>query len=101
MKYMIFSTLFAADYKISAQDAGIPNPGSEGNDVFNGVLTMVYFFAAVAAVITIVVAGILYATADGDPGKVKTARNAIIYAVVGLLVVLMAFVITSFVIGRF
>jgi len=101
MQVIYLAYIVATDFKLSAKDAGVPNAGSNGNDVLTGVLNMVYFSAGVAAVITIVVAGILYATADGDAGKVKTARNAILYAVIGPVAVLMAFVITGFILGRF
>ena len=38
-------------------------------------------------------------TSAGDPDKVKNAKNAIMYAVIGLIVTLMAFAITNFIIG--
>lgn len=71
------------------------------NDVVVGVLNTTYFIAGAASVIVIIIAGILYATSEGDSAKVKRAKDAILYAVAGLIVVMMAFVITGFVIGRF
>lgn len=91
-------TLFAAD-KIDPNSVGIPT--GDANVVINGVLSTAYFAAGVACVIVIIIAGILFATADGNPQQIARARNAIIYALVGLGAVLMAFVITGFVIGWF
>lgn len=91
-------TLFAAD-KIDPSSVGIP--AGDANTVINGVLSTAYFAAGVVCVIVIIIAGILFATADGSPQQIARARNAIIYALVGLVVVLMAFVITGFVIGWF
>lgn len=34
----------------------------------------------------------------GDPGKVKKAKDVLLYAVIGIVVVMVAFVITSFII---
>lgn len=82
-------------------DGEVNIPHGDANDLFNGVLTLVYFVAGVTCVIVIVVAGILYALSEGDATKVKTAKNAVLYAVAGLVIVMMAFVITQFVIGRF
>ena len=84
---------------LSASSVGIPQV--DANDVVKGVLNTVYFIAGAAAIIIIIIGGVLYATSEGDPSKVQTAKNAILYAVVGLIVVMMAFVITGFVIGRF
>lgn len=76
-------------------------PTASADNVLTGVLRLVYMAAGVVCVVTIIIGGIRYATSDGDPGKVKAARNAILYAVVGLVVIAMAFVITGFIAGRF
>lgn len=85
--------------KITPGDVGVPAVNAD--NVFVGGLSIVYFFAGVACVISIIAGGILYAISDGDSGKVKTAKNAILYAVVGLIVILIAFVLTGFIVGRF
>ncbi len=77
----------------------IPTPDS--NSVLTGVLNTVYFAAGVAAVIVIIIAGIMYATSEGDSGKTAKAKNMILYAVVGLVVIILAFVITGFIMGNF
>ncbi len=53
--------------------------------------------AAVISVLVIVIAGIQFILSSGEPGKVAKARNAILYAVVGLAVSLSATAIASFV----
>lgn len=91
--------LVAAATKIDPGKVGVENIPAD--DLLNGVLTTVYFLGGVVCVMVLVGAGILYATSEGDANKVKTAKNAIIYALVGLVIIMMAFVITWFVIGRF
>jgi hypothetical protein len=49
------------------------------------------------AVVMFVVAGILFLTAQGDPEKVKTARNAAIWGVAGIVVGIMAYSIIAIV----
>ncbi len=88
---------FAA--KVNPGDVGIPTVGADS--VLTGVLNIVYFVAGMTAVIVIIICGILYSTSQGDAAKVKRAKDGILYAVVGLVVVMMAFVITNFIIGRF
>lgn len=78
---------------------GIPTTSAE--DVFEGGLTLVYYIAGIICIISIVAAGILYALSNGEAEKIKAAKNTILYAVIGLVVVMMAFVITGFIVGRF
>lgn len=66
-----------------------------------GVLNTVYFAAGMAAIIVIIVSAIFYVISQGEPAKIKRAKDGILYALVGLVVILLAFVITNFVIGRF
>lgn len=58
-----------------------------------------YTVAGVVAVIFIIKNAIDYMISQGDPGKTKKATHGIIYAVVGLVIVLLAAVITGFVIN--
>jgi len=53
------------------------------------------------AVIMIVVGGVRYTTSNGDSSAIKSAKDTILYAVVGLVVAMMAFAIVNFVIDRF
>jgi hypothetical protein len=83
---------------IDPEAIGIPK--NDPNAVLSGGLNAVYFVAGAACVIVIVVAGMLYTLSAGDSNQIKIAKNAIIYAVAGLAVILMAFTITAFIIGR-
>lgn len=56
------------------------------------------FILGIAAVIVIVIGGLRYATANGDPQKITSAKNTIMYAVVGLIVAVMAWAIVTFVV---
>ncbi len=79
----------------------INNVSKLGADsVMSGILNGVYFMIGIAAVISIIVGGIIYATSGGDPNGAKRGKDIILYAIIGLVVSLMAFVITGFVIAR-
>lgn len=91
--------LYTLAYQITPEQIGVEEVNA--NDVVIGVLNTAYYVAGIAAIIVIIIAGIMYTTSSGDPGKTKTAREAIIYAVTGLVIVGMAFFITGFVAGRF
>lgn len=85
--------------KIDAGKAGIPKVGA--NDALQGILTTVYIVAGFTAVIVIILGGIFYAISQGDQSKVKFAKDTILYAFIGLVVIMMAFLITNFIIGSF
>lgn len=91
-------TNIAATVSIDPSKVGIPK--NDADSVLSGGLSAVYFAGGIACVIVIIVAGILYTLSAGDSNQIKIAKNAILYAVVGLVVILMAFVITAFVIGE-
>ncbi len=92
--------LFAADKPpLKASEVNIPNTSAD--DVALAALAIVYWVTGVAAVIVIIIGGIIYATSDGNPQRVERGRKAITYSIVGLVVILSAFVITNFVVGRF
>lgn len=89
----------APTISISAKDLNLEDGATtlKGGDVAQ-VLMYVYIVAGMVAVIVIVIGGIRYATSAGDSGSVQTAKNTIQYAVVGLVVIIMAAAITDFVI---
>lgn len=51
----------------------------------------------VVAVFMVIFGGFQYTTSQGDPGKVKKAKDTILYGIVGLVVALLAFGIVNFV----
>lgn len=63
------------------------------------LLNTVYFAAGTIAVIVLVIAGFMYVTSAGSPDKAKKAKNAILGAVIGLVLILLAFSITAIVMG--
>ncbi|MBB1555873.1 hypothetical protein HG445_002690 [Candidatus Saccharibacteria bacterium] len=85
---------------LNASNVGIPVPGG-GNDqtVIRSIMYPVYFWAGVVAVVVIIAAGFFYVTSSGNPQQLTRAKNAIMGAVVGLIVVLLAFSITAIVLG--
>lgn len=70
----------------------------------NGILVTVANFmaliAGVAAVIILLIASIKYITAGGDPKEIESAKNTIIYALVGILIILSAKVLITYVVSK-
>ena len=93
------AALLKAGTDESAGEVNIPQLTAD--EVLQNGLNILYFLAGVVAVIVIIIAGIYYATSSGDSGKVTKAKNMILYSIVGLVIILSAFAITNFVVGRF
>ncbi len=52
---------------------------------------------AALAVLVLIIAGIMYILSGGDEGKVETAKTWIIYAIIGLIIALLGYVIINIV----
>lgn len=76
-------------------------PKTDPAVVWQNILNTTYFFAGVVAVFVIIYAGMRYILARGKEENIVKAKNTIIYAISGLIVILLAFVITNFVLGSF
>lgn len=71
----------------------------ELKDTVKNVLSAIFGILGIIAAVVIIIAGVLYMISAGDPGKVATAKKAILYAVIGLIVALSAYAITNFILG--
>ena len=91
------NTLFAAVFN-STNEIGFKGP-TKSIDVKNDILYPVYFWAGIVAVIVIIIAGFFYVTSQGEAQNVVRAKNAILGAIIGLAIIMGAFVITKFVVG--
>jgi uncharacterized membrane protein len=88
---MSIFTTFASLLKSS----DVPNvPNATANQVLDAGLNILYLVAGIVGVIVIIIAGI-------TPDAVKKAKNMIVYAVIGLVVIMSAWAVTWFFIGRF
>ncbi|MDB5179836.1 MAG: hypothetical protein JWN12_468 [Candidatus Saccharibacteria bacterium] len=76
-------------------------PNLTGEQVLHNGLNIAYFLAGTIAVIVIIIGGIMYVTAAGNSGNITKAKNMLLYAVVGLVIVIAAYAITNYVIVGF
>lgn len=68
-------------------------------DIIANIINLLLWMIGIIAVIMIIIGGIRYTTSAGDPGQAKSARDTIVYAIVGLVVAIMAYGIVNWVIG--
>ncbi len=97
-------TTFAAQIKpvgnINTEDNNVT--GADANLIGNvtNIINAVIGVLGIIAVIVIIIGGVNYMTSSGDAGKVKKAKDTILYGVIGLIICALAFAIVNFVIGN-
>ena len=77
--------------------------GDGGDDLVvsvTGIINAVIAVLGIVCVIVMIIGGINYMTSSGDSGKVKKAKDTILYGVIGLVICVLAFAIVNFVIGN-
>lgn len=65
------------------------------------VTNVLLFIIGAVSVIMIIIGGLRYVTSNGDSGAITSAKNTILYAVIGIVVALLAFAIVNFVVAQF
>ena len=66
----------------------------------SNIISAVIAVLGIVCVIVMIIGGINYMTSSGDSGKVKKAKDTILYGLIGLVVCVLAFAIVNFVIGN-
>lgn len=82
----------------SCQSTGLPTVGA-GNNELQLILQVAFAVLGVVAVLFVAIGGFRYALSEGNPEDMSKAKNTIIYAIVGLVIVLFAEAIVTFALG--
>jgi hypothetical protein len=78
--------------------------GDDASDKVTGMVTWVIniisWIVGIVSVVMIIWGGFQYITSGGNDTKVTSAKNTILYAIIGLVIVALAQIIVKFVIGK-
>ena len=74
--------------------------GDKLNNVIRTIINLFSVIVGIIAVVMIIVGGVKYITSGGASEKVTGAKNTILYAVIGLIVVAFAQIIVRFVLSK-
>ncbi len=69
--------------------------------VFKTITNVLLFIIGAISVIMLIIGGIRYVVSGGDSTAVTSAKNTILYAVVGIVVAILAYALVNFVITSF
>lgn len=84
-----------------AQGSETPSDIQGENGIFRTIVNVMLFIIGAIAVIMLIIGGIRYTVSGGDSSAVTSAKNTILYAIVGIIVAILAYAIVNFVIGSF
>jgi hypothetical protein len=73
---------------------------SQVNDLIADIINIFSIVVGIVAVIMIIIGGFKYITSGGDSGNVTGAKNTILYAIIGLVIVALAQFIVKFVLSK-
>ncbi len=66
------------------------------NNTVTNIINTIIFVIGIIAVAMVIMGGVQYSTSQGDAGKVKKAKDTILYGIIGLVVAILAFAIVNF-----
>ena len=69
--------------------------------IFSTITNVMLFIVGGVSVLMIIIGGLRYVLSGGDSGNVSAAKNTILYAIVGIIVSLLAYAVVSFVVSSF
>lgn len=65
-----------------------------------GIINAIIGVLGIVCVVVMIIGGVNYMTSSGDAGKVKKAKDTILYGMIGLVICVLAFAIVNFVISN-
>lgn len=83
-----------------SQGDNVPSEIDGSSGLIKQVINILLYIIGVVAVIMLIIGGIRYTVSNGDSNQVSSAKNTILYAVVGLVVAIFAYAIVNFVVTR-
>lgn len=83
--------------------ANVAKTGSNRSDslgeVFGIISKVLLFIVGAVSVVMIILGGLRYTTSNGDSQNIQSAKNTILYAVIGLVVAILGYAIVEYVIS--
>jgi hypothetical protein len=83
-----------------AKGDGTPTTLFGNGGMITKIVNVILFLIAAVSVIMLIVGGFRYIISQGSQDKVTSAKNTILYAIVGLIIAILAYAIVNFVMGQ-
>lgn len=78
------------------------NTGANANvdDIISKSINFALMAIAIVSVFMLIIGGFKYTTSNGDSAKVTSAKNTIMYSLIGLIIAIFAYAIVNFVVSK-
>lgn len=83
----------------SAKGSGVPDQLFGDGSIFTTIVNVMLFIIGAICVIMLIWGGIRYTTSAGNSAAVTSAKNTIMYAIIGLIIAFLAFAVVNWVLG--
>lgn len=90
--------IFLSSISISPTSLSIPK--SSPDNAITTALKIVFALAGAISIVVITVAGLQMVLSQGNPEQVNKSRNAVLYAVIGLVICITGYSLVSFVVNK-
>ena len=95
-KAMAFSVQEGAE---AARADGMPTNLIGPTGIFTQISNTILYIVGIISVIMLVWGGLRYIISGGDSKKVNDAKNTVLYAIIGLIIAILSYVIINFVLN--
>lgn len=79
---------------------GCGDSGAQVSNALGVAVNLLSVIVGIVAVIMVIIAGLKFVTSSGDTNKVASAKNSLIYAIIGLVVVAASQMLVHFVFNQ-
>lgn len=86
--------------KKAAEVAGSGDPFFGGGGIITGLVDTISWVVGVVSVIMVVAGGLKFVTSGGNQQSVQSAKSTVIYALIGLVVAILAKTLVTFVLSK-
>lgn len=83
----------------AARADGMPAELVGINGVFTQITNTVLYIVGIISVVMLVWGGLRYILSGGDSKKITDAKNTILYAIIGLIIAILAYAIVNFILN--
>lgn len=97
LSYLILNSIRIALGGANLGEDCVRNQCVDPSTMITGAIQWAVGMVGIVSAIFVVYGGISYTISAGDPGKLKKAKDTILYALIGLIIVALAEIITAFV----
>ena len=100
----VFATSFSGGIEggvAQSKTSEMPSTLFGNTGIFTQIVSVMLFLVGVLSVVMLIFGGLRYIISRGESKAVESAKNTILYAIVGLIVAIMSYAIVNFVVNSF